>query len=82
MRVLAYQSGWPVADKTAFHRSPVTSIRFFSETTVVIGTWMSCEFHRPISTSVLPAIAACTAYRPIWSLRMQSNALAGTLRMK
>ena len=46
-----------------------------------MGTQMVDWFHEPTITSVLPAIAACTALRAMRSVRVRSQAEAGMLRM-
>src|SRR5690606_36549412 len=73
--------GCPVDSRTASQRSPHGSMRFFSESTSGSGTCVKARCNRPTITSVLPAIAACTAQRASCAQKIESIAFAGTLRI-
>src|SRR4030065_2593063 len=56
-------AGCPVEDSTERHTSLSGRNCFFPAMASGMGTWMKVLDQSPIRTSVLPAIAACTALR-------------------
>ena len=62
------RAGWPVASSTDIHRSPSGSTVERREIATAIGMWTKRPCQRPTTTSVRPAIAACTA---AWASRTQ-----------
>jgi integrase len=73
--------GCPVVSVTASHVSLSGSTRFFTDVTTLKGTCVKARCHRPTTTSVFPAIAACTACLPSVSQKTLSVAFALTLRI-
>jgi hypothetical protein len=61
-----HESGCPVDSTTAIQRSPLVSTCLRYRVASAIGTCTKRPCHRPISISVLPAIAACTALRAMF----------------
>ena len=61
-----HDNGCPVDSTTAIQRSPVVSTCLRNRVASGIGTCTKRPCHRPISISVLPAIAACTALRAMF----------------
>ena len=66
---------------TDIHSSSVGSTCFRLRVASGIGTCTNRPCQRPISISVLPAIAACTALRAMFQQYTLSEGEAGTLRM-
>ena len=76
-----HDAGCPVASSTDSHSSCVTSTCLRKRVASGIGTCTKRPCQRPISSSVLPAMAACTALRAMFQQKTLSDGDAGTLRI-